>query len=162
MSLIDDAWRQVAGAARTLSKARAATVFAVICLASGIGANTAAFSLWNVLLLRPLPVRDPGQLAAISTRTPDGPYPQEPLSLAMYREFRQSNQVFSSLFAWSGDYRMSNFQVDGVNYASTLCDADGDYFAVLGVRPLLGRLITADDVALERGSPAPVAVLDYR
>ena len=156
-----DVWREFIYAVRALSKTRIATVCATVSLALGIGANTAVFSLINALVLRPLPVADPAQLVSLSTTSRDEPYPEH-LSLAMLGQLRQDNAVFSTLFAWGDDYRMATFQVDGLTYGSTLNEADGEYFAALGVRPLLGRLLTWDDAGFHNGSPAPVAVLDYR
>ena len=159
--MMTDVWREFVYAARSLSKTRAATACAIVSLALGIGANTAVFSLINALVLRQLPVPDPAQLVSISTTSPDEPYPEH-LSLAMLGQLRLDTTVFSTLFAWGDDYRMATFEVDGLTYGSTLNEADEGYFSALGIRPVLGRLLTADDVALNTGSPAPVAVLDDR
>src|SRR5262245_40657556 len=85
---------------RLLLKAPGFTAVAVLTLALGIGANSAIFSLIHALILRELPVRDPGQLVAVSTVTPIG----QPagLSYLMFEEFRRHQMVFSSLFAWIG------------------------------------------------------------
>jgi predicted permease len=79
----------------------------------------------------------------------------------MLEEIQKHQQVFSGIFGWSGG-GLNNFEANGVRYAASLTAVTGDYFSTLGVQPLLGRLITPDDVGLKTGSVAPVAVLDYR
>src|SRR3954465_5895893 len=74
------------------------TCVAILSLALGIGANTAIFSLIDALMLRPLPVRDPGGLLQVLTQYPD---PAEPPSNAYawkyYERFRDHTDVFSDL-----------------------------------------------------------------
>src|SRR5712691_4711069 len=102
-------------ALRMLAKSPGFTAVAVITLALGIGANTAIFSLINALVLRSLPVRDPHQLVALSTISPDEPNRKEPFSLPMFEELRRNQRVFSGVFGWSGG-GMANFEVNGVKY----------------------------------------------
>ena len=154
-------WQDNRYASRQLIHSPMVTAVALVSLALGIGANTAIFSVINALILRSLPVRDPQQLVAISTLSPDEQNGKDPLSLPMLVELQKHQQVFSSLFGWSGG-GMNNFEANGVRWASSLTAVTGDYFSTLGIQPLLGRLITPDDVGLDRGSPAQVAVLDYR
>jgi hypothetical protein len=79
----------------------------------------------------------------------------------MFEEIRQRQQVFSRMFAWDGG-GMNNFEANGVKYAASLEVVSGDYFSTLGIKPLLGRLITPNDVASQTGASARVAVLGYR
>jgi len=146
---------------RALRKSPAVTIAAVVSLALAIGANTAIFSLINALILRSLPVRDPQELVTLSTTNP-GQGPKEGLSLAMFDEIRRNQQVFSSMFAWFGDYPLVSLEANGEMFVGALDGVSGEYYSTLGIRPLLGRLITPDDVSLHAGSSASVAVLDYR
>src|SRR5258706_11007169 len=76
------------------------TAVAVIALALGIGANTTIFSLVNALLLRPLPVERPEELAALYTSDfSSGPYGTS--SYPDYIDFRDRNQAFSGLVAYT-------------------------------------------------------------
>ena len=118
--------------------------------ASAAGGREVATS---ALFLRSLPVRAPQQLVAISTISPDGQNGKDPLSLPMFEEIRQRQQVFSGMFAWSGG-GMSNFEANGVKYAAGLDTVSGDYYSTLGIQPFLGRLITQNDVASQTGSSA--------
>src|SRR5258708_12195044 len=147
-------------AVRVLVKAPVVTAVAIVSLALGIGANAAIFSILNALFLRSLPVRAPRQLVAISTIRPDGENGKDPLSMPMFEEIRQRQQVFSGMFAWSGG-GMNNFEANGVKYAASLETVSGDYFSTLGIQPLLGRLITPSDVTSQAGPSARVAVLSY-
>ena len=148
-------------AARMLARTPAVTVAAIVSLALGIGANTAIYSLINALLLRPLPVSDPHQLVALSTRGPDTQNFNDGLSVTMFEEIRRNQRVFSDLFAWAGG-AMVNLEANGAVSPGVLDTVGGTYFATLGLRPTLGRFIGEEDVALVSGSSARVAVLSYR
>lgn len=54
-----------------------------------------------------------------------------------------------------------NIEANGARYAASISTVTGEYFSTLGIQPRLGRLITADDLNLQAGSPAAVAVLGY-
>lgn len=134
------------------------TAVAVLTLALGVGANTAIFSLINTLMLRMLPVRDPGQLVELLHR-----YPGEPrmngFPWQSYQHFRDHNHVFSGLIGFSP----SRFSLRGENLEAETVDGEyvvGEYFPVLGIRPAIGRLIGPDDDHIGAASSA-VAVLSW-
>ena len=119
------------------------TAVAVLTLGLGIGANTAIFSLINALMLRTLPVRNPGQLVELLHR-----YPGEPrvngFSRSSFEHFRDNNRVFSGLIG----VMPSRFQVRGEGLEPETLDGEyvvGGFFPVLGVKPALGRLIGPQD-----------------
>jgi hypothetical protein len=149
-------WQDARYSIRVLRKAPAVTLVAVVSLALGIGANSAIFSLINALILRSLPVRDPQQLVTVSTVVGDvsDRSGKKGLSLPMLEEIEKRQQVFSGMLAWGEG--LATIQVNGTNYPGSLTAVSGSYFSVLAVQPLLGRLITQEDVG------TPVAVLDYR
>jgi len=123
---------------RMLGKSPGLTVILALTLALGIGVNTAIFSVLNGWLLRPLPVRAPEQIMALGSQQKERGSDSK-FSYADLVDFRkQSGATFSDLFA----YRMT---VGGLmfNNRSSLfafSDVTGNYFAALGVKPLLGRL----------------------
>jgi hypothetical protein len=97
---------------RMLRRSPGFTTVAVLCLALGIGANTAIFSVMDALMLRTLPVKDPAQLVLfgegqMSGVTDDFPHrSQELFSQPLYREMSGANDVFSDVAAiesMSGD-----------------------------------------------------------
>jgi predicted permease len=128
------------------------TAIAVASLALGIGANTAIFSLVDQLLLWSVPARDPGHLVRL-----DGGYSD---AYPFYREYRDRNQVFSSVFASSRPYTAGlrpegapSVEVGHVHYVS------GNYFSALGIGAAAGRVAAvSDDAAPGSG---PIAVLSY-
>ena len=114
--------------ARRLLKNRAFALGAVLSLALGIGANTTVFTLLNAILLRPLPVEDPAGLVAVSTLDSHNPG-QLFCSYANYKDYRDRNQVFSSLLMYSpiavnltglGEPRIAIAQIVSGNYFATL------------------------------------------
>ena len=134
------------------------TVVAVLTLGLGIGANTAIFSLINALMLRMLPARNPGQLVELLHR-----YPGEPrmngFSWHSYEHFRDSNHVFSGLIG----VMPSHFQVRGEGLEPEAVDGEyvvGDFFPVLGVKPVIGRLIGPQDDQMGAAGSA-VAVVSW-
>jgi predicted permease len=142
---------------RMLLRSPGFTTVVVLCLALGIGANTAIFSLIDAALVKMLPVRDPEQLVRfVSTNSRVGaneffPYPA-------FKQYRDRNQVFSGVFAFSNLHNV-DFEVNGKAGIAAGQAVSGDYFSTLGVRAVAGRLITAEDV--ETAGSSPVAVISY-
>ena len=153
-------------ALRMLRKSPAFTTVAVMTLALGIGANTAIFSLVNAVMLKMLPVKDPGQLVVVGDPTDVhsrhlGSPDVVSFSYPLYRDISQGNSVFSGMLASGEAHRVrvtgdSNGEISG---NSTGVLVSGNYFSVLGVNALYGRVITPDD---DSGAGAhPVTVVSY-
>jgi putative ABC transport system permease protein len=144
--------RNVKLALRTLFRTPFVTVVAILSLALGIGANAAIYSLFDQILLRPLPVAQPDRLVNFV-----GPGPQygsnscnsagncdEVFSYPMFRDLEKAKTAFSGI---AGHFLF------GVNVAMPGRTAingrgvfvSGSYFPVLGIRPALGRLLTPND-----------------
>src|SRR5271157_350408 len=90
---------------RMLLKNPGFTVVAVLTLALGIGANTAMFSVTNVMLLRALPVRSPQELVEFIRREPGGSMMTN-LPYALFEHLRKNNSVLSGVFAFTSDTRI--------------------------------------------------------
>jgi predicted permease len=150
-------WHDLRYTVRVLTRDRGFTAVAVLSLALGIGANTAVFTLINALLLRNLPVRQPERLVELSSVRRDG---KIPFSFPMFREIERGQRVFSGLIGWSPG-EMYNVEVNGVLSQEHVRAVTGNYYSELGVSPLLGRLITPEDVNPHNGSTSQVAVLGY-
>jgi predicted permease len=132
-------------------------------LALGIGANTTIFQLLDAVRLRTLPVKNPQQLARV--KIADNPHccagdhypPAADLTGGLWNRVREQQQGFSRIAAWAS-VRHDLGQGGEARYADTLM-VSGEFFNVLGVQPVLGRLISsADDY---RGCGAQGAVLSY-
>jgi len=136
-------WQNVRYSLRRLRRSPGFTSVAVLSLALGIGANTAIFSLIYALLLRTLPVRDPGELVELLHRYPGEPH-LNGFSWQAYQFMREHNHVFSGLIAAANQ----PFHVRGEGLEPQTANGayvDGDFFPVLGVKPAIGRLIGPED-----------------
>jgi len=153
---LDDLSKDLTYAFRTLRRAPAFTVVAVLSLALGIGANAAIFSLINAVMLRPLPVEAPDRLIRIA-RQMNGPPGQ--VSYPVFERLRDHMSSISGAFVQQSmaDQRVS---MGGRDEFVAIDLVSGSYFTVLGLDAGSGRLLElADDVA----SPAiPVAVISDR
>jgi len=135
---------------------------AVLSLALGIGANTAIFQLINAIRLRPLPVENPQELAYLdfakgSSRSGWWSTRSATFTFKNWESVRQQQQAFSGMIAWSA--KPFNLAQEGkTRYAEGLF-VSGDFFHVLGVPPVVGRVFTAEDDQAGCGSPG--AVIGY-
>ena len=138
-------------AIRMLAKNPSFTLIAVLTLALGIGANTVVFSVLNALVLRPLPVERPNELAFLENQ--NGPSQSFP----NYQDLRDRNRTFAGLVG----YRIAPMELETQERADRIWGylATGNYFDVLGVQPAMGRLFKQSDDLHPGGSP--YAVISY-
>ena len=127
------------------------TALALLSLAAGIGVNTAIFSVFNAVLLKNLPVPEPESLVFV--RMPNGS-----LSYPLYREFRNRNQVLSSLLAASWPDRMALRDGESQPETAEVSFVSGNFFETLGVVTPVGRPIEPSD---DQVTTNPVGVLAY-
>jgi len=157
-----------------LSKARGFTAIAVLSLALGIGANTALFSVVDVLLLKKLPVKEPERLVLFksmavrefSTGSYTGNSDTDPATglrtmtsfpYQSLQRMREQDSALSDIFAF-GNVGL-NVSADGKADLASGQAVSGNYYAGLGVQPFLGRVLTEED---DRAGAAAAAVLSYR
>ena len=140
--------------ARTLSRARGFALTAILIVGIGIGANVAAFSLTDFVLLRPLPFPDPDRLVTVTSRMPA--YPRMEMSPSNYRDWKAAATSFTSFgvhtpvsanLVGGGE----PLRLDGVGITVDALDA-------LGVQPALGRRFRSGEDAV--GAPATVLLGD--
>ena len=144
-------------ALRGMRRSPGFTAVAVLSLALGIGANTAIFSLINALMLRRLPIHDPGRLVELLFKAP-GQDHFNAFDWRNYQHYRENNHVFSGLIAASD----TPFAIHGDGLEPETVRGgfvSPNYFSTLGVNPVLGRLIGPEDGS--PGSPANVAVVSW-
>src|SRR5436305_6364626 len=130
-------WQDLRYSLRLLAKRPGFTLVAVITLALGIGANTAIFSLVNTAHLRPLPVAEPGQIESLNSVSDYRMFPT--FSYPNYKDFRDRNEFFSGLVGYS--FTPLSLSHDGINERLWGYVVTGNYFDVLGVNAVLGRVV---------------------
>ncbi len=156
-------------AMRQLRKSPGFTITVVLTLALGIGANAAIFTLFDQVLLRMLPVRNPRELVRLEWNgafsgsmsafggNSDGHINY--FSYPMYKDLRQQNRVFQGILA------ADEAQV-GVSWHDQAESKDaevvsGNYFQLLGLKPALGRLFSPQDETGKNANPVVVLSYDY-
>ena len=154
---IETTWQDVRHGLRLLGRYRLFAAFSILALALGIGGTTAIFTLYNAIVLRPLPVHDPDTLITLAIQGSGAarsntfmPYPQ-------FEAMQAQNQTLSGLFARTG-LPSINVTAQGTSAISPTLAVTGDYHATLGLQPAVGRLLLASD---DRAGHANVAVLSY-
>ena len=153
VNFIDDLFKDARYALRLLSRSPGFAVTAILSLALGIGANTAIFSLVDAVLLRSLPVTRPEELVFLAVAGTEGrtgapPYP-------CFERVRRESPAFAGMAAFAADEL--RVEIDGAVEQVFGQVASGNYFDLLGVRPIAGRVMTLADETLD---PA-VAVVGY-
>src|SRR3989440_4546025 len=150
---------------RMLAKNPGFTAIAILTLALGIGANTAIFSLLNQVLLRRLPVRNPGELVILKSPGPkrghvwsDGD-DSEIFSYPLYKGLAKNAAVFDGVIA------RYQFAASIASHGQTERGSGelvtGNYFDVLGVRPDLGRVLSPTDDDVQGAHPVVVLSHSY-
>ena len=141
-------------ATRQLRQAPGFTTAAVLMLAIGIGANLAAFGFFDLMVLRPLPIRDPSTLLRFKRHAPQSyayqmPYPEMAF-------FREHSRTLSSVLALSD----AKLNIEGENKPIDGSFVTANYFSELTSKATIGRMIEPD----EDGAPdaQPVVVLSQR
>ncbi len=152
---LDTLLKDIRFGARMLRRSPGFTAVALLSLALGIGANTALFSVMDALLLRMLPVKDPQQLVQLRSQ----------VSFPAFQKINLRNRVFSGAFAYS--YMLltpASLRIDKEPEHASGIFVSGDYYSVLGVDAVAGRLLTPDDDSIPGagGSQGPVAVISYQ
>ena len=144
-------------AVRTLRKNPLFTVVVLLTLALGIGANTAIFTLVDAVLLRPLPVENPEELTDVWTTCRRG-FPYCSSSYPDFLDYRERNLTFTDMAAFAGaDLTLRDG--DGSRRIGAMLTT-GNYFNLLGVHALRGRVLVPEDNVL--GNAQAVAVLSHR
>jgi len=166
--LEDEMFQDLRYGARMLLKQPGFTLVAVLSLALGIGANTAIFSLLDVVLIKSLPVQDPeklllfgkGESAGLTNGFPNRS--PDLFSYPFYRRVRENNEVFSDVGAllsipWNVHGTVSSNGAASQAEQMDVQLVSGTYFSVLGVNATIGRVFSDDDD--QKTGAHPVAVV---
>jgi putative ABC transport system permease protein len=139
---------------RQLVRGRGLTVVAILTLSLGIGANTAVFSLANVLLFRPLPVKDADRLAVVAVQDRADAEPG-PLSYLDYLDYRRQSDVFTDMTFY--DLDLAGLGSRGHTDRVVMAFVPSNFFSMLGLRPAAGRFILPGEG--DEPNTGPVVVL---
>lgn len=153
--------RDVQYACRGLLHNRVYACAAIVTLALGIGATTAIFSILDSLLLRALPGRDPGRLVMLSGRGGNDAttYKGITWTYPIWDEIRRRPDLFET----AGAYSTVQFDLAPSGETETVEGlwTSGQFFDLLGVKPLLGRTFRDEDDRRGGGLEGPVGVISY-
>jgi macrolide transport system ATP-binding/permease protein len=153
-------------ALRQLAAAKGFTLTATLTLALGIGANTGIFTLIHGIMLKSLPVADPERIVRIGDGDNccvigglQGRYSL--YSYPLYQSFKQQTPEIEEMAAFQAEIGKAGVRRAGTNVNQPFTDqfVSGNFFTMFGLKPYIGRLLTAADD--ERGAP-PAAVISYR
>jgi putative ABC transport system permease protein len=140
---MDSFLQDVRYAGRQLLKTPGFTLVAILTLALGIGANIAAFSIVDGVLLRPLPFPQPGQLVRVFDDLRSSNTKDVGMSVPQFWDYRDRAGIFEDISViWSTPANLTG--VDVPQRIETLATS-GNYFTMLGVRPQIGRVFTQKD-----------------
>src|SRR5215204_1591326 len=154
---MDVVWKNLVYSVRMLLKKPGLTATAIIAIGLGIGANTAIFSVVNTVLLQPLPYDQPEQLVILSTgqrnQALDG---RGTFSVPDFLDVQQS----STSLQYVGTFqRTGTIATEGGEPERLIGAAvNSDYFSVLGVKPVLGRVFTREE---DKPGAAQVVLLSH-
>jgi predicted permease len=157
-AVLDDVSRDVRYAFRLFARQPTFAAVIVGTLALGIGANTAIFSILDGLLLRALPIADPGRLAQLVTPPPSD---QRSWTYPIWREIQRQGAHFDGVFAWTTFDAEFDLSTGGESRFVNGAWASAAAFDVLGVKPALGRLFLPSDDHPGGGSGGPVVVISH-
>jgi predicted permease len=135
---------------RTLLKAPLFTIAVVLTLGLGIGANAAVFTIVNRLLLKPLPVRDPGGLYVLAVQHEGNQDPHN-VSWLDYEDYKNRSGAFEELAAY--DVNFVGLSTNNRAERITVTYVTSNYFSMLGVTPALGRLLQPGDATVPGADP---------
>lgn len=160
-NFLEDLWRDLRYAGRTMRMSPIFVLFAILTLALGIGANTSVFTVINTLFLNPLPVGNTAELAAVAAAdaksTSKSPT-SFPISYADLKDYQTRNEVFRSLAGYTSP-RVVTWQQNGGSERLFSELVTGNYFSTLDLSPAKGRFFLADEDSTP-GTHA-VAVMNY-
>jgi predicted permease len=148
--------RDLRQAVRQLRKRPGFCMVVILTLALGIGANSAIFSIVEAVLLRPLPYKDPSRLAMVFSGDPGRELHEGRVSLLNFADWRSQNRSFEDMTVFIGQTFLLG--TDGPPERMRSARVAANFWPLLGVEPVLGRVFTAEEE--KRGER--LAVLSYQ
>jgi putative ABC transport system permease protein len=155
---LDALWHDIRIGLRSLRRAKGLAATVIVTLALGIGANAAIFSVVRGVLLRPLVNRDEDRLVYIGQTAPGLGVEELSFSVPEVRDLKARATSITQF----GDFSVVDLTLVGLGGEPRVVKAGvvgGSFFEVMGLRPVLGRLLNTGD---DGPRAAPAAVLTYR
>jgi putative ABC transport system permease protein len=154
--MVEDGWRDLRFAMRSLARTPGFTSIAILVIAVGIGVNTAVFSVVDAVLLKPLTYPDPQSLAQLVTTSNRGPLPLA--SIPEFNIWQQQSAIFQQVAAY--DWGAAGVNLTGGDHPEQVLGihVTSGYFALFGAPVVAGRTFTAAEDSPNGGH---VAVLSY-
>jgi predicted permease len=139
-------WQDLRFGLRMLAKSPGFTVVAIVTLALGIGANTALFSVVNGVLLDPLPYPHPEELVTVHASKPN--FDEGSISYLNFRDWQRDNKTLTALAVSRG----TGYSLTGMGDAEEVRAelVSSDFFPLLGVKPVIGRLFASHEDEIGR------------
>ena len=153
--LFEHLGRELRHGVRQIKRRPGFSLFVILTLAIGMGANSTIFSIVEAVLLRPLPYRDPGRLAMLFSGDPARELYEGRVSLPNFADWKARSHSFEGMTAYIGQTFM--LQTGDAPERMRSARVSADFWPLLGVKPLLGRVFTAEEE--HRGDR--LAVLSY-
>jgi putative ABC transport system permease protein len=146
LSLFETLVRDLRHAVRTLRRDAALTTFAILIIGVGVGASATVFSVVNALWLRPLPFDNPERLVWVANGSSEN-LSRQAVQAGHVVDLREQSQSFASLAGFSPFYGVGDIRLTGTGEPArvTGVPVTEGFFALLGVRPWLGRHFTAEE-----------------
>src|SRR5260370_14490817 len=139
-------WQDIRYGLRMLGKSPAFTAAAVVCLALGIGATTAIFSIVNAVVLRPLPYKSPDRLVRLYTEFPTFPgggLHKFWLSPPEYLDLKRASRSWQTLYGWVNGAANLAGKTEPLHVTESY--STGTMLPTLNVQPAIGRLVSSYD-----------------
>ncbi|HKV41555.1 MAG TPA: ABC transporter permease, partial [Blastocatellia bacterium] len=154
--MFDNLWQDIRFGIRTMLKSPGFTLAAALTLALGIGANCAVFSIFDAIILRPLPYKESSRVVFVLGKNKKQDRLQFTVGLPDIMDWKDQNRVFedvASYVAW-------NVNLTGIDQPERLqgYSVTANTFSLLGVEPLLGRAFLSGEADAGRNR---VVVLSY-
>jgi predicted permease len=161
LPFVDALIQDIRFGARQIRHSPGFALIAILTLSLGIGANTAVFTLTHALLLKTLPVRDPGELVRLTINmSAERNGRNAPLNLPIIEFIESHSHSFHGIFAWCVyDFPFRDGSVNSGIHGAIL---SGNAFQSLGIKPVLGRLLTPADDQPGGGPDGLAVVISHR
>ena len=146
--LLENVWRDVGYAFRTMRRDYGFAVFAILIVGLGVGASCTIFSVVNTILIRPLAFRDPGHLVWMANHTDDtNDMSGKTVQVDYLLEYRRKNRSFEDLAAYFAFYGVGDAKLisDGRSERLTSIPVTQNFFPLLGVTPQIGRQFSEEE-----------------